>query len=115
MRSSLVWSAIILFIFGFSVAVFSQTEASSAQSSGKEIFAHKCVTCHGNDGAGSPVGKSLKVSDLRSPLVQKKSDADLSHVISEGKNSMPPFGNDLSADDIKAVLSYIRTLKARKK
>jgi cytochrome c6 len=116
MKLNMVWSVIVVFIFGFSAVAFSQTGASSAQAdSGKEVFSHKCVICHGSDGAGSAVGKSLKVADLRSPLVQKKSDTDLSHIISEGKNSMPPFGSDLSADDIKAVLSYVRTLKTKKK
>src|SRR5690242_19680105 len=113
MKLNMVLSMIVIFVVGFSAAVFSQTEASSGQ--GKEIFAHKCVTCHGSDGAGTPVGKSLKAADLRSALVQKKSDADLSHVISEGKNSMPAFGNDLSADEVKAMVSYVRTLKIKKK
>jgi len=116
MKSSLVLSAIVVFAMGFSETAFTQTQSSSTEGGvGKEIFAHKCELCHGNDGAGTPVGKNLKVADLRSALVQKKSDADLSHVISQGKNSMPPFGNGLSNDDMKAVVSYIRTLKTKKK
>ena len=116
MKLNLGLSVIMIFTLGFSAVAFAQTKSSSAQGgTGKEIFANKCELCHGSDGAGTPVGKSLKVADLRSALVQKKSDADLSHVISQGKNSMPGFGNDLSADDIKAVLSYVRTLKMKKK
>jgi cytochrome c6 len=107
---------IVMFAVAFSNAAFSQTEASSTQGgSGKEFFTHKCETCHGGDGAGTPVGKSLRVADLRSVVVQKRSDADLSHVISEGKNSMPAFGGDLSPDEIKAIVSYVRTLKTKKK
>jgi len=113
MKLSVGLYAIMIFAVGFSAVTFSQTAALSSQS--KEIFARKCETCHGSDGAGTPVGKSLKVVDLRSPLVQKKSDADLEHVISEGKNSMPPFGNALSSDEVKALVSYVRTLKAKKK
>ena len=113
MKLSMVLYTIVIFVVGFSAAAFSQTAASSSQS--KEIFARKCETCHGSDGAGTPVGKSLKVADLRSLLVQKKSDADLEHVISEGKNSMPPFGNALSSDEVKALVSYVHTLKTKKK
>ena len=116
MKLSMVLTRITIFAFGFSAAAFSQTESSSNQGrSGKEIFAHKCETCHGSDGAGTPVGKSLKVADLRSVLVQKKSDVDLSHVISEGKNSMPAFGNDLSPAEVKVIVSYVHTLKTKKK
>jgi mono/diheme cytochrome c family protein len=115
MKLSMVLFAIMIFAIGSSAAAFSQTDGASTQESGKEIFTHKCVTCHGSAGAGTPVGKSLKVADLRSVLVQKKSDADLSHVISEGKNSMPAFGNDLSPEEVKAMVSYVRTLKTKKK
>jgi len=113
MKLSVGLSTIVIVVVGFSVAAFSQTAASSSQS--KEIFARKCETCHGSDGAGTQVGKSLKVADLRSVLVQKKSDGKLAHVISEGKNSMPPFGNAISSDEVKAMVSYVRTLKAKKK
>jgi len=113
MKLSVGLSTIVIVVVGFSAVAFSQTAASSSQS--KEIFARKCETCHGSDGAGTPVGKSLKVADLRSLLVQKKSDADLEHVISEGKNSMPPFGSSLSPDEVKALVSYVHTLKTKKK
>ena len=117
MKLNLGLFVIMIFTLGFSAVAFAQTQSSSGAQAGtgKEIFTRKCELCHGSDGAGTPVGKSLKVADLRSALVQKKSDADLSHVISQGKNSMPGFSNDLSADDIKAVLSYVRTLKTKKK
>jgi mono/diheme cytochrome c family protein len=116
MKMSLVLPISLIFAVGFTAAAFSQTEASSAgDRSGREIFVHKCETCHGSDGAGTPVGKNLKVADLRSALIQKKSDAELSRVVSGGKNSMPDFGNDLSPDEIKLVISYVRTLKAKKK
>jgi len=116
MKWSLVLCTTVVFIVGLCAAVFSQTEASSASTTkGEAIFAHKCVTCHGNDGAGTPVGKSLKVADLRSVLVQRKSDATLSHSISGGKNGMPSFGNDLTSEDIRAVVLFVRTLKIEKK
>jgi mono/diheme cytochrome c family protein len=57
------------------------------------------------------MGKSLKVVDLTSKEVQSQSDADLIHVISEGKNNMPPFKGSLNKDEITNVVRYLRTLK----
>jgi mono/diheme cytochrome c family protein len=113
MKLNMALSMVVVFVAGISAVAFSQTTASA--SPGKEIFARKCETCHGSDGAGTPVGKSLKVANLRSVLVQKKSDAELTHIISEGKNNMPPFGNALTPDELKALVSYVRTFKAKKK
>jgi mono/diheme cytochrome c family protein len=116
MKMSLVLPISLIFAVGFPAAAFPQAETSSAgHRSGREIFVHKCETCHGSDGAGTPIGKNLKVADLRSALIQKKSDAELSRIVSGGKNSMPAFDNDLSPDEIKLVISYVRTLKAKKK
>jgi cytochrome c6 len=86
-----------------------------AQTSGKDTFTAKCEMCHAADGAGSPLGKNLKVPDLRTPLIQKKSDAVLSQVVSQGKANMPAFGAALSDDEIKEVIAYVRTLAIKKK
>ena len=48
-------------------------------------FRTKCAMCHGQDGSGSTVGKSMNVPDLRSPAVQKLPDAQLAQIISDGK------------------------------
>src|SRR6202035_2403012 len=84
---------------------------SYAAEPGASVFKAKCVTCHGPDGSGNtPVGKSLQVADLRSPEVQKKSDAELTESVTEGKGNMPAFKTILSEDEIHAVLKYVRTL-----
>jgi mono/diheme cytochrome c family protein len=63
------------------------------------------------DGSGSsPNGKVLKAKDLKSPEVQRVSDADLNAVITNGKGKMPAFGKKLSADAIKGLVAYIRAL-----
>ena len=67
--------------------------ADSAASSA--MFRTKCAMCHGQDGAGSSVGKSMNVLDLRSPVVQKLPDAELAQVISNGKGGMPSFKSSL--------------------
>jgi len=70
--------------------------------------------CHGQDGAGSDVGKSMNVPDLRSQAVQKQPDAELAQVISNGKAGMPPFKSSLNEDQIHGLVTYIRSLAAKK-
>ncbi len=60
------------------------------------------------------MGKDLKVADLTSAELQGKiTDADIIKQITEGNEpkKMPPFKEKLSAEEIKAVASYVRTLK----
>jgi mono/diheme cytochrome c family protein len=79
---------------------------------GETVFAGKCATCHAKDGSGStPVGKNLKVRDLRSDEVQKQTDAQLLDIISKGKGKMQGYEKSLGADKIQDAVAYIRTLK----
>jgi cytochrome c6 len=98
-------------LFTISIAANSTAEDSAA---GADIFKTKCVTCHGQDGSGTAVGKSLKVADLRSAEVQSKSDAELTQVISDGKNNMPGFKGNITDEEIQAVLAHVRTLGKKK-
>jgi len=82
-----------------------------AHAQGADIFKSKCAMCHGADGTGSAIGKKMGVQDLTSPEVQKQTDAQLTATISNGKDKMPEFGDKLTAEEIKSVVAYIRTLK----
>ena len=77
-------------------------------------FRTKCAMCHGQDGTGSEVGKSMNVPDLRSQAVQKLSDAELAQIISNGKGGMPSFKSSLSEDQIHSLVAYIRSLHPKK-
>ena len=86
------------------------------QDAGKALFKTKCMACHGADGTGdTPVGKSLKVANLHSPEIQKKTDAELAQSISEGKGNMPAFQNSTKEDEIRALVKYVRVLGGKKK
>jgi mono/diheme cytochrome c family protein len=86
----------------------------ASSSSGADTYRTHCVSCHGTDGHGSAVGKSLHVADLDSPQVQQQSDAQLMDVIKNGRGNMPPFSGSLSETQIASVIQYIRTLKKTK-
>lgn len=82
-----------------------------AQNESEKTYKTNCALCHAPDGSGSsPSGKALKAQDLRSDAVQKKSDAELTASITQGKGKMPAFAKKLKADDIAQLVAYIRTL-----
>jgi mono/diheme cytochrome c family protein len=87
--------------------------AGQDNAAGASVYKSKCITCHGPNGGGTAVGKSLKVADLRSAEVQSKSDAELTQVVSDGKGNMPGFKGNITDDEIHAVLAHVRTLAAK--
>ena len=101
-----VTTIFLLVLFGLAAGLF------AAGPDGAALYKAKCAMCHGPNGSGdTPTGKSLKVRDLRSAEVQKMTDVELTKVIAGGKGKMPPYGKQLSTDDVKAIIGFIRTLK----
>jgi mono/diheme cytochrome c family protein len=98
-----------------SIAAGASPAVGQDAPNGATVFKSKCVTCHGSDGAGTAVGKSLKVADLRSDEVQKKPDAELIQSVSDGKGNMPGFKGNLTDEEIHAAITFVRTLAAKKK
>jgi mono/diheme cytochrome c family protein len=74
----------------------------------------KCASCHGLDGSGNtPLGKKLQLKDLRSPEVQKMTDAQMNALITKGKGKMP--GNaGFNPDQVKQLVAYVRELAKKK-
>jgi cytochrome c6 len=82
-----------------------------AQNDAAGLFKSKCAACHGADGDGSTsIGKMMKVRDLRSADVQKQTDAQLSDIITAGKNPMPAYKDKLTGEEIKSLVGYVREL-----
>lgn len=82
---------------------------------GKEVFADTCVMCHGPTGNPPPMAKGLGVADLSAADWQaSRTDDQIRKVITEGSpkpNSlMRAFKDELAAEDIDALVRYIRTL-----
>ncbi len=110
-------STILLMLFvGVTLFVGSIARANPGPDSaaGSATFRTKCAMCHGQDGGGSEVGKSMNVPDLRSPAVQKLPDSQLAQIISDGKGGMPPFKNSLSEDQVHSLVAHIRSLSGKK-
>src|SRR5580692_1834597 len=81
--------------------------AASAKD-GEAVYATKCKSCHGADGAGNPaIAKMMNVT--MKPLAAS-SDADIKTAISAGVGKMKPVSG-IAAGDIDNVSAYIHTFK----
>ena len=79
-----------------------------------EDFQAYCAACHGSKGEGNgPAAVALnpRPTDLTAGAFQQsRTDSQLLSAITDGKNSMPGFGSQLSAARIRTLVEYIRTL-----
>jgi mono/diheme cytochrome c family protein len=102
-----------------SVLALLATAAMAAEpnktSRAREVFVESCVLCHGDTGSPPPMAKNLGVADLSSAEWQaSRTDDQIRKVIADGSpkpNSlMRAFKDELEAEDIDALVKYIRTL-----
>ena len=83
----------------------------------KENFEKLCSKCHGPDGKGdTKMGKKLEIKDFTDAKYQDSfKDEKATTVIKEGlkdgdKMKMKAY-EELSADEVKALVAYIRAFK----
>ena len=101
-------AVVLAFLLGAHLA-----KAQGDAKTGKAVFTKSCISCHADDGSPKEaVAKMLKVEipNLGSAEVQKKSDADLKKVVTEGYEKMKPV-KGLADKDVDNVIAYVRTLK----
>lgn len=104
-----------IFIFLFAALVFPATMLGAPKgnaTTGKKVFSAHCQMCHGDHGQGNQaLGKMLgaTIPALSSKQVQDLSDAQIRHVVENGKLKMPPV-KGLSSSDIDNVIAFVRTL-----
>ena len=84
----------------------------------KELWEKHCASCHGKDGRGeTKMGKKAGVKDYTDPKVQDslKDDAAIKAikggVKDKGREAMKPFAEKLSDDEIKSLVSHLRSFK----
>jgi mono/diheme cytochrome c family protein len=91
--------------------ILSLGSPARAQETGESLFKAKCAMCHGPDGAGkTTMGQTLKIPDLHSEDVQKLSDAELTQIVTKGKNKMPAYEVKLSKEQIAELVGFVREL-----
>lgn len=102
---------VLVLTFAFALAVVLTLSMSASAQSAGDTFKAKCAACHGADGTGSTMGKKMGAHDFTSAEVQKMSDAELTETITNGKNKMPKYGDKLKPEEIKGLVTYVRSLK----
>jgi cytochrome c6 len=85
-----------------------------------ENWENHCAKCHGADGKGqTKAGRKLKVNDYTDAAVQAKmTDEEIIKATADGvvddkgKEKMKAYKDELSAEEIKEFVAYIRAFKA---
>ena len=85
-----------------------------------ENWENHCAKCHGADGKGqTKVGKKLNIKDYTDAKVQAEmTDADIIKITAEGvkdkagKERMKGYKDELSAQEIKDLVAYVRKFKS---
>jgi mono/diheme cytochrome c family protein len=99
---------LIMLVMTIAVALFILIpNLSWAADDGATLYKAKCAACHGPDGAGKP---AAKVPSLVSDDAKKLSDDDLAKAVIE-KAKHPGGVKTLPADQVKAILTYVRSLQ----
>ncbi len=81
---------------------------------GQERFNIYCSPCHDRQGTGMGVVKKWGLTTIKSlhePAVVKQSDGELFFVITNGRNTMQPYGPNIPVDDRWAIVAYVRALQ----
>jgi len=100
------------------VGLLAITSISINAQDAQALWDKNCMQCHGKEGkADTKMGEKLNAKNLTDPKVQASfTDADAAKSIKEGmkengKTVMKAFGDKLSDADIKALVTYVRSLK----
>src|SRR6266568_3114801 len=111
-----VSSVACAFLMAAASLVFLAKAVSAVPQKGAEdTFNRKCAVCHAKDGSGNtPRGKKYSVKDIRT-TIKKQSEEEMITIVTKGKgDNMDAFGDELKADEIKAVVEYYRGLAKSK-
>ncbi len=88
---------------------------AASVAKGKDLFNQHCKSCHGAKGKGDgPKAAQLdtECGDFTKAAFQSQTDGSLFYKTSEGRKDMPSYKKKIpDANDIWAVVNYLRTLK----
>ncbi len=108
------------------VAIARTGDEASSLEPGRAIYQQHCASCHGANAEGAP---NWQVHDAHGELpapphnteghTWRHSDAELYQMVNKGwrdpfnktqRLTMPAFGEELSPEQIRAVIAYLKTL-----
>jgi mono/diheme cytochrome c family protein len=98
---------------GFAFACQSAPALDKVEVDARALFADCCAKCHGADGHAKTFrGRFLGAQNFTDPKWQMTAtDGEISKAIKTGIKKMPAFEKKLSAAQIEALTTYVRTFK----
>jgi mono/diheme cytochrome c family protein len=81
---------------------------------GKQRFNINCAICHGPTAAGNGMTKQYglaTVVTLQDERIRKMADGEIFNTITNGKNTMMPYGPNVTVADRWAIIAYLRALQ----
>ena len=85
---------------------------SGEAARGQAIFGERCAICHYDQSAAQKMGPGLKGIYARGKFAsgRKVDNASMTAWIEQGGQDMPPMKDTLKPEEIRALVSYLRTL-----
>jgi len=83
---------------------FSIADSKSYEAS---LFRQNCAICHGQEGNGREMDGRI-IPSLRYGEAAKKTEAEIYDQIADGKLPMPAFRNQLTEEEIRKMVRFIR-------
>ena len=81
---------------------------------GQQRFNINCSPCHGRQADGNGVVKKLglaTVANLHDKRIVELKDGEIFNTITYGKNTMGPYGANVTVEDRWAIVAYVRALQ----
>jgi mono/diheme cytochrome c family protein len=81
---------------------------------GQQRFNINCSPCHGMQADGNGVVKKLglsTVANLHDKRIVELADGEIFNTITHGKNTMGPYGANVTPEDRWAIIAYLRALQ----
>jgi mono/diheme cytochrome c family protein len=81
---------------------------------GQQRFNINCSPCHGQQADGNGVVKKLglaTVANLHDKRIVELPDGEIFNTITYGKNTMGPYGANVTVEDRWAIIAYLRALQ----
>jgi mono/diheme cytochrome c family protein len=75
--------------------------AAGDPAAGEMVFAENCAVCHGPDGHGGGGGPDLRT------MPKAQEEATAIEQVTDGGGGMPPFGGQLSEEEIQNVAAFV--------
>jgi mono/diheme cytochrome c family protein len=113
----------LLGLFALLVPVVTAAQSKGDRRQGETLYQEKCVLCHGGAGQGWDWSKKVETPPVPVPdlatVVSERDDAFLFSVVRDGGEAvgksrfMPPFGFQLSDQEVWDLVAYMRSLKGK--